>query len=181
MLQNAESQLAGLTQQLQETQHQVNNLILRAPCDGRVVSRKLATLAGTYLEKGVEIGAVGMENRKQLKICLSQSELSRKETMLNQTVRVVVPGIGALQGRVQQIDARVGVHPPDISLGADHGGLLAVGKNSAGDLVLVEPRGSATVELSPADSVRVRCGQRAYARLNHVSSLGHQFVGYLWQ
>jgi putative peptide zinc metalloprotease protein len=180
-LQEAESQLAGLTLQLQETQHQVDNLVVRAPCDGRIVSRKLSSLSGTYVQKGAEIGAVGMENRKQLKISLSQSELSRKEAMINQPVRVVIPGIGALQGQVQQIDARVGVQLLDASLGADHGGRLAVSKNSEGDLVLTEPRGSATVELSPADSERLSCGQRAYARLNHVSSLGHRLVGYLWQ
>ncbi|WP_417746575.1 biotin/lipoyl-binding protein [Rosistilla oblonga] len=162
---DAQSRLIGLRQQRQQKQTEVDSLIVRAPSDGRIVARQLELLQGCYVRQGDELGAVGFEQRKRLKVSLSQREANFSDDGSQMPVTVIVHRQPAWQAHLAHAESRASQVVPDDALIAPYGGSLAVIKSEEDRFELCEPRINAYVSLTETQSLRLRCGQRAFVRL----------------
>lgn len=167
LLKQAATRRNGLQQKAATLQEQVDGLTVRAPYSGRVVARNFAMLEGTFLEQGVEIGAIGNESRKRLKLSLGTWEASRSGSWLDIPVKILVAGHSSWSEKLERLESRATEKPADPSLTAEHGGPLAVRiDKQSKEPVLLEPRVAAFVPLSPSISRSLLCGQRCSARIS---------------
>ena len=170
LLKEAATRRNGLQKKAATLQEQVDGLTIRAPHSGRVVARNFAMLQGTFLEQGVEIGAVGNESRKRLKLTLGTWEASRSAGWLDTPVKILVPGHLSWSEKLDRLESRATEKPADPSLTAEHHGPLAVRiDKQSKEPVLLEPRVTAFVPLSPSKSKSLLCGQRCSARISCTS------------
>ncbi|TWU28951.1 efflux RND transporter periplasmic adaptor subunit [Novipirellula artificiosorum] len=180
LLGDSQSQLIGLREQVEAKQQELDSLVVRAPGGGRVVARQLAWQLGCYVHQGDELGAIGVEQQKRLKISLSQREASRHEGLSTNPVLVVMAGQPSWMAQISHVESRASVSIPDESLIAINGGNLPVLKTETEELLLSEPRINAFISLTAEQSQVLRCGQRAFVRIKHRhATLGSQFWNYL--
>ncbi|MCA9140214.1 MAG: HlyD family efflux transporter periplasmic adaptor subunit [Planctomycetales bacterium] len=177
---DAEARKAGLQQQIGELQIEVDQLVLRAPVDGTVISRSLALMHGTFVKPGDEVAVVGREDSKRLKVSISQSEARDAQRWQDQPVRVIVNGQSTWTQQLTRIETRASTTPPDDSLIAVNAGSLPAIQQEGG-YVLSEPRVNAFIELTPAQSKRLRCGQRASVHLaSDKPTIGQYLLSRVW-
>ncbi len=65
---------SSLQKRLTEKQQQANQLTVRGPVAGRVMSRSLVWAIGTYAQPGTELVAIGDDSRKELRVSISQDD-----------------------------------------------------------------------------------------------------------
>lgn len=178
-LQEATTNIQSVEEQLVELEVDISQLVVRAPHDGKVAVRALATLLGRHLERGQEIGAVGDEASKRVKISIGEWQASRSEQWLDTPVKIAVPGSWSWTSSVTRMDSRASEKLPHISLTAAGGGSLAVReKEGYEEPVLVQPRVNVYVSLDRERSQQLSCGQRCAARL---ACTGQSLGGQIWQ
>lgn len=128
-LKHAEAQIEAahrdsLDKRLTEKRRQLESLTIRAPVAGRVMSRSLITLKGTYAHEGDELLAVGDEGRKEFRLSVAQSDAAR--LAISKPVVFRLPSAGLLCGDVSQIAPHATQVPPHLALTAATGGSLPV-------------------------------------------------------
>ncbi|MCA9232968.1 MAG: biotin/lipoyl-binding protein [Planctomycetales bacterium] len=166
----------ALQEQLEQLQDEVDHLTLRASVDGRVISRRLDLIRETYVDAGEELAVIGNEDSKRVKVSISQTEARDAEFWQGKPLRIIVNGHAALASRLTRLETRADTTPPDDSLLAIHGGSLASLLESEDRLVLCEPRVNGIIELTPAQSRQLRCGQRAFVHIESAKqSIGQKF------
>jgi len=181
-LQDALTRESVLQQQIAERQADVNGLVLCAPCDGTVVSRQLALMRGTYVEAGQEIGVIGREHSKRLKLSISQHSAQQTQQWCGQPLRVVVDGQQAWTARLQRLETRADSRSPDPALLAINGGVLASLQQAGEQPMLCEPRVNGFIGLTAEQSRLLSCGQLAFVKLDGSrESLGQRLVQFLSQ
>lgn len=174
---DAQSRQIAVRQLVDELVRRAKELEVRAPTAGRVVSRNLQTLQGTYIREGVELAAVGNEFKKRVKISLGFHESSQMDRWQAELVRISLTGQPSILRKVDLIESRASNAPPDPALCAPSGGSLPVLQNEQGEYVLSEPRLNAFVSLDESTSSSVRCGQRCWVRLGcHNQSIGSWLI-----
>ena len=181
LLEEVRAEAIGLEQQVEELRLQFDGLVIRAPHSGKVVSRKIRGLVGTFVKRGEELGAVGNEDAKRVKISLSSWEASRAQEWASTPIRISVPGSWSWTSTLTRIEKRASEIPADPSLTAVGGGILAVREKEGADgPVLIEPRVNAYISLSPDRSRNLFSGQRCAVRLScWRQSIGGAIVDYL--
>ncbi len=171
----------GLQQQLDELQLDVDQLVLRAPIDGRIISRRLSILAGTFVQSGDEVAVIGREDSKRIKVSIGQVEARETKRWQGKTLRIVVSNRSTFTGKLSRIETRADTAPPDDALLAINGGALAAIQERDDRFVLSEPRVNGIIELTSEQSKKLRCGQRASVYLgNNNGSLGYYYLTRLW-
>ncbi|QDU99024.1 HlyD family efflux transporter periplasmic adaptor subunit [Lignipirellula cremea] len=162
-----EKQAEALRSQLAEKQIQVERLTVRAPCAGQVIGRNLDALQGKFLEEGDELFSLGDEAHKELRISIAQDDLEVFHHQVQQPVRIDVPGLALWRSPLEKVIPRATLTPPHPAFAAAHGGPLPVKPTAARSdgspqdaYELLEPRFTATVRLTPAESRQLRTGQR---------------------
>lgn len=165
LLGDAQSRRIGIREQLAQKQQQFDSRIVRAASPGRIVARQLATRIGCYVQQGEELGAIGFEQKKRLKVSLSQHDANLTGNHSNAAVTVIIAHQSSWRRTLTQTESRASESVPDDALIASYGGCLSVIKSDDDQLRLCEPRINAYVSLSEEQSIRVRCGQRAFVRL----------------
>lgn len=179
-LSEALADLEGITTKIKELHSSVEDLTVRAPVSGRLVARGLENAQGKFVERGEEIGAVGSESKKRLKLSMSQWEASKAETLVDERVVVSVLGHWSWREIISSVESRASEIPPDPSLTVPSGGVLAVLVNDSEDPVLCNPRVNAYITLDQSRSQQLRCGQRCWVSLPiWKKSLGHKAIEYL--
>jgi len=167
-------QSKSLVEKRDELQRRVAQLTVRAPEPGRVIGRQLATLAGRYLEIGDELLAIGDENRKELRVSIAQSDVTRFREWTNRPVRVRAKGRSCPLGSalLSRVNPRATSQVPHVALTGPLGGPLAVIPHSAAvaspeseRLQLLDPRFTAIVTLSSDDARQLRVGELANVRI----------------
>ncbi|MEM7478892.1 MAG: efflux RND transporter periplasmic adaptor subunit [Planctomycetota bacterium] len=181
-LEDKRFELEDIQNQYEHLQQQHENLTLCAPHAGRVVSRKLASKLGTFVALGADLGAIGDEGKKRLKLSLSSWEASRLSTRSQKMARIYIPGSASWKAEIFRMESRASDIPADISLTAENGGCLSVLQNAENDFRLLEPRVTAYVTLSREKALTVHCGQRCYARAGGWGrSLGDEILALILQ
>ena len=170
---------AGLEEQVAELSADVDALAICAPCDGTIVSRRLALILETYLQAGEEIGVVGREDSKRLRVSISQNDARDADQWSDSPLKVVVSGRESWLAPLDHLETRATTEPPAPSLLASNGGPLAAIQLSDSEVTLCESRVNGFIRLSPRQSQPLRCGQRAYVKLGSTQSLGTIAVDYL--
>jgi multidrug efflux pump subunit AcrA (membrane-fusion protein) len=156
---DAEAQAIALQQQRDELVRQLDELVVRAPRDGRVVGRRVHQLVGVYLKQGAEIAAIGEENRKRLKISLNQTDASSSDVWVDSLLQARADGLEPWTIRISQMDSRATRIPAAPALLAVNGGPLSVEQTKEGGFEWCEPRVSALAQVSEHQSLQIRCGQ----------------------
>lgn len=152
---------AALKSQVEKSQVDVDELVVRATSDGTVVSRRMSIIEGTYLNPGEEIAVIGREQYKRLKFSISQSQARQSENWQAKPLRILVDGKPTWKATVTRLETRADTAPPDISLLAVHGGSLAAIRQPSGEFQLCEPRVNAYIVLTVGQSHALMAGQRA--------------------
>jgi len=167
------SELEAFQKQLAELRQQVQQLEVRAPAAGNCVSRRLASLAGSYVQAGEQLLEIGSDDAKRLRVSLSQSDVQGWDNLQQKLVRARAEGGESLTCRFNRMAPRASDELPYESLSAHCGGPLTTMRDDQGKWKLVEPRFDAVIELDARQSRSLYCGQHVYVFLgpgNH--SLG---------
>lgn len=171
---DANARKAGLIESVQELQDQVDSLVLRAPVTGKLVARNLHLLLGTYLKAGHELGIVGHEECKRLKVSITQYEAKQSDLWIDRPVHMFVSNQPTITAVLTRLETRADSNPPDASLLASNGGSLATISNPEDRLELSEPRVNGYILLTPPQALQLRSGQRAYVSIRSSrQSIGH--------
>jgi putative peptide zinc metalloprotease protein len=161
--------LEALQTQQAEKARQVDHLTIRAPRSGHVIGRQFALLLGRHVEEGDEIAAIGDEAAKELRVSVSQDDHDVFRACVGQAVVARIGPAVRLRAPLDSLDPRGRLDPLHPALCAALGGPLPVrqeedpaaddGQDRGPRYVLLNPRFTATVRLTPAESRQVRAGQ----------------------
>ena len=156
-----------LRKQLAEKTAQRDELLVRSPMTGLVMSRLLMEREGVWLEQGTELLRVGNANGREVLIAIAQQDIEAFEEQQHKSVLVHTPDGSERQGNLSRIEPKSDSQPPHESLSAANGGTLAVraSDDEKSELELVEPRFRGTVSMRNEDA-RLMPGQRATVTLN---------------
>ena len=165
----AETSLRSLKEQFEVTSNRVNALVVRAPVSGRVVARDLQQLSGRYLNEGDLLGEIGIEQRKRIKISVGQRDIDRANDWLNKPQTVYLVGHQRFSALATRVETTATNHLNERSLLAPYGGSLTAQMDRDGEFTSVVARTNAYLSLDPEQARSIRCGQRAYVRLDSKS------------
>jgi putative peptide zinc metalloprotease protein len=172
---DATSRRKGLVEQVEELQNQVDSLVLRSPITGTLVARNMHLLLGTYVKAGHELGIVGREDSKRLKVSITQYDAKQSARWINRPLRIVIANQPKITAMLSRLESRAGINPPDDSLLATNGGVLATVTASNDTFELSEPRVNGYIPLTATQACQLRSGQRAYVSIGSA----HQSLGSL--
>jgi putative peptide zinc metalloprotease protein len=172
----------GLEKRWREKRAQVDELTIRAPIPGTVLSRELARLEGSFVPPGTQVASVCNLARKELRISIDQDDVDRFHQRVDQDLRVRMRGLRTFRARLCRISPQASLEPLHPSLCASAGGSLPVRAKVPGPsdslhaqqaMELIAPRFEGTVRLSPEQSSQLRAGQRGMVSFTS----GQQTVG----
>lgn len=171
-----------LEQQYDEKCEELEQLIVRAPCAGKVVGRNLSALEGTYLTQGSHLLSIGNETAKEVRLSIAQQDMLDFRNRTGATMRVYFSGANVLESTLTRVEPRASSAPIDLSLCAPNGGELAVRsvatdneKPEGHPYELLSPRFTGVVSLSAAQSRQAHAGQRARVALRPSETVGEHF------
>jgi putative peptide zinc metalloprotease protein len=165
---------AAIEKQLNELRAEIDGLTIRAPQAGRVVSRSIENMIGTYIQQGETLLDLGDDRRKSIQFSLPERELPRYQASLGRAVHVSFGSQSRLSGRLASIDPRATTIPFAAALCTPYGGTLAVRHTNrdsndpmhdAPSYELLGPHFTGTVELAASDADQMRAGQRVTVTL----------------
>jgi len=116
--------MVALKKRLAEKQRRFDSLTVIAPQSGRVMSRSLPWLPGTFAHEGDELLAIGDDTRKEFLASVDQSDVLNLRAESNVPLRL--HGVGRLTGQVLQVAPRASHVPPHFALTVMAGGPLSV-------------------------------------------------------
>ncbi|MFM7070551.1 MAG: site-2 protease family protein [Planctomycetota bacterium] len=164
-------QRAALESQRNELLDQLDQLVVRAPRSGRFTRRGFDFLIDTFLEQGAEIGVIGDERRKEIRLSLSEDDYEAFARRGGAPVLVNVPRQPLWRDSIDVIQPRATLQPPHPALIASNGGPLAVkaeppessrdGRHAPSEPTLLAPRFLGRIRLDSAISERLFAGQTA--------------------
>ncbi len=167
-----DKQREAFEKQLVEKSGQVAQLTVRAPRDGKVVRRDLASQLGQYAPVGFEICRIGNENRKEVNALFEQNDIDSLQAHVGKVVNIAL-GKGIVSARLLRVEPRAIRSVSYPSLTADNGGPLpvrvtttnGVAADDVDPVELLTPRFIANVLLADDDSIQVFAGQRCTVTL----------------
>ena len=172
-------QLRTLQKQHAEKRSELDSLVVRAPCSGKVIGRNLDSLAGRYLTKGSYLLSIGNEAAKEVRLSIAQQDMPSFRLNTGKATRVHLPDSDVLLTTLTKVEPRASVIPIDMSLCAPNGGVLAVRNTSqvpqavaSASYELLSPRFTGIVELDGSQSEQVYAGQRARVALRPYETVG---------
>ncbi|MFK7769635.1 MAG: efflux RND transporter periplasmic adaptor subunit [Mariniblastus sp.] len=161
----------ALVEQLEERYQQQRNLNICAKSGGMVDADELRSLVGQYLAPGHMLCTIQTGGRKEVHAMISQHDFASFEKRIQQDVDVHVWGTGPgyFPAKMSHLNPRGRVDLPHPAFSATAGGALPVKyrapdaqqSDNEGPLELVDPHFLARLQLSDADSDRLRSGQPA--------------------
>lgn len=180
--QSESQKLRALEKQFDEKSEELERLIVRAPCAGKVVGRNLSALEGTYRTKGSRLLSIGNEAKKEVRISIAQQDMLDFRNHTGVAMRVYFSGSQVWESTLTRVEPRASSTPPDLSLCAPNGGVLAVrsvgsdaGHSDGHEYELLSPRFTGVVHLTAEQSDQARAGQRARVALRPSETVGEHF------
>ncbi len=177
----AEANLDGLRKQLAELEANREDLVVRAPSDGVLVSRNLRLLQDRYVDEGQELGEVGIESSKRLKVSIAPTDAHKIAGCGPREIAVTVPNYGRFVAKLDHLESRTSQTIPDDSLSSINGGRLTVADLGDNELQLIDPRTSGYINLDKTHSLSLRAGQRAYVTLDTNRQSIAQWLLHKWR
>ncbi|MDH3718305.1 MAG: HlyD family secretion protein, partial [Planctomycetota bacterium] len=175
----------SLEKKRDEKQGQVDQLTVRAPASGKIVTRNPETLLGTYLAEGTEIVSIGSERQKELRVAIAQEDVDVFSQQVGKPVRIRMPGGTVLTCPLSKVTPRASMKASHPSLYAPFGGRLEARKMESGErsdeaYELLKPRFTGVISLTAQQSDQYRAGQRGVVWFGRGrEKLGGYFVSLL--
>ncbi len=177
-------QIAALEVKLQEVEHYLGTLVLKAVCDGVVYGHNFANLEGTYVEKGQLICTVGRSDAKRLIMAVSLENADLVQGREGSSVMFQARGrIGRMPADLSRVNPHASTRIPHFGLIAPAGGPLVARRIFASSqdeehaetrihadvlsrqFELSAPYFEANAELEKSASLRVEPGEIGYVRV----------------
>jgi putative peptide zinc metalloprotease protein len=169
-----------LKAQLKEKKTAANGLKIRAPFDGFVFQRDLASQIGSFVNRGDEILTIAPFNTKEVVVSIDQRDLDSIHNNIGNPIKIIMPGLPLFQSPLSRVNPRASTISTHPSLCAHANGPLPVkpiasGNNDVGDqeFELLTPRFNAFIELGADQSCQLHSGQRGRA----IFPTGEQSLG----
>jgi putative peptide zinc metalloprotease protein len=167
--------------EIRERKSQLSQSSVVAPAGGRVITRDLDSLIGSYVQEGEEILAIGNESQKEILMAVAQQDVKTFTACSGDPVDAFLKTAGGktLECKLGTVDPRASQTLDQPALGANNGGPLAVQPitqaDSDAEWELTEPRFVAKVKLTAEQSESLRTGQLATMRLSKARGTLGQF------
>lgn len=169
-------ELQSIQSQLKERQIFCSTLELKAPIDGKILTRNLRNLIGSFLVTGQEFLSMGSETERAVKITILEENAQMLKGNPGDKVRVFIKGRGqTLTATIKRIEPSASREIRFENLTALAGGPLAVRKKeknnsetesaSPSGMELVEPHFTAIATLNADDARDLRSGETCVARI----------------
>ena len=154
-----QAKTAALRTTVAERARYIATLQIRAPMDGRVTNRRLAQMAGTFLEAGDEVLRIGRGAGSDIKIAVSQEDEPHWRGVAGRPLRARIAGRGKVaDAEFVRLEPRATRELIDPALTALAGGPLALRRNDdpaarrGAEYELAEPHYVATARLLAAEA-----------------------------
>jgi putative peptide zinc metalloprotease protein len=169
--------LKALETKCREKQAQVEQLVLRAPCDGTIIGRNLDTWLGQYTKVGTELLCIGIESKLELRLSIAQENVDAFAARVEESIRVRLPGTRAFSCPLTRVNPGATIDLQYPSLAAANGGPLPVRakdgastgkdklKNTAVEFELLSPRFTGIMSPSAEQSRSLHAGQLGLATI----------------
>ncbi len=178
-VQAEEEKLRTLESRHAEQREQVAQLVVLAPCAGKIIGRNLRSLHGTWLKQGSDLLVIAHEDAKEIRVSIAQEDIDAFRACVESPLRAYLPESVVLQVPLAKIEPRASTLPLDPALCAPLGGSLAVrrvsdaaGHKGRGQFELLSPRFTGVMPLGPVHCDQLHAGQRAVVAVRPRESLG---------
>jgi len=173
-----EADLKSYTEKLAESQRRMGCLQIVAPFTGTLVAPKLTELAGTFLERGKEIGEVAVLQRLEIRGDIDQTDFQLAQQYPNPHAEVRLAGkLGeSITGGTVTLPPAAVTELAHPSLAQAGGGDFQVDPKDPNGLRTEIPTFEARVKLDNSTQPQIYPGQRAYVRL----TLDRKPLAWLW-
>ena len=179
----AEAQIAvgqqeAILTSLDSRQAEIDSLIVKAPCAGRVVAKKLASMKGSYLEKGDVVLLISDEEVKEVIVSLPITEIHSARNLLGVTIPIEVGSRRKILATINQVAPRATMQVSHSCLIVPNGGPIAVRQSEVApededrntEFEYCHPRLNVVAKLDKSIAPTVRAGERGYAVLSTSST-----------
>lgn len=175
-------ELQSLQSQIKERQAYCASLELRAPLAGKILTRNLDQLVGTFLVTGQELLTVGSDSERVVKIIILEENARMLTGKPGDPIKLFLKGRGhALTSTIKRIEPSASREIRFENLTALAGGPLPVRKKEkqhsetetspASGMELVEPHFTVIASLKTEDARDLRAGETCVARIRSGQSL----------
>ncbi|CAN5758577.1 efflux RND transporter periplasmic adaptor subunit [soil metagenome] len=193
-------ELQSLQSQIKERQIYCASLELRAPIAGKILTRNLDQMTGSFLVTGQELLTIGSDSERVVKITILEENAQMLTGKPGDPIRIFLKGRGhVLTSTIKRIEPSASREIRFENLTALAGGPLAVRKKEknhsetesapASGMELLEPHFTVIATLNATDAQGLRSGETCVARIlsGQSLSLGHylynefdQLIRYYW-
>lgn len=161
------------TTKLVSRQSELNNLLVKAPCSGKIVARDFEHLQDKYVSRGDVLLLIGDENTKELVISLPATELDSAKRMVGTSIPLEIGHRRKFQATVDRINPRATMQVSHESLIDPNGGPIAVRQSadrpehddSATEYEYLHPRLKMVARIDDTVATTLFAGQRGRAVL----------------
>jgi len=175
LVQAEQERLQGYQQQLKELRQQYSGLTIRAPFDGFVFARGLASKPGSFAKLGTTLMTIARKQTKEIVVAVEQQSWESLKGKTGFEMRVAFPSNKLITAEVARIDPKASDKLRLEELSVTAGGPLSVKRvtepREESSTRLLTPHFYVDLELSSEESVRLFAGQRgrAFYRTNDQS------------
>ena len=156
---------------LKDRAAQLDRSVLKAEFAGKIITRKMRSLIGTYVKEGEALFEIGNESEKELELSIAQQDIETFEEHTGSSVVVQLKNSKIINCELGSVNPRASCELPSEALSAANGGTLPVhpvtDEQSENETKwqLIEPRFTARVSLTHDQSQSLSTGQTTMVRL----------------
>lgn len=169
-------ELHSIQSQLKERQAYCATLELKAPIDGKILTRNLRNLTGSFLVTGQEFLSIGSDTERVMKISILEENAQMLTGKPGDKIKIFLRGRGrTISATLKRIEPGASREIRFESLTAIAGGPLAIRRReknnsetesaSPSGMELVEPHFTAIATLNLEDAKDLRSGETCVARI----------------
>lgn len=181
-----QQQRDALQRRFEERLRQVERLTVRAPTDGVIIGRELATLVGSFIPEGKELLSVGDPTQREFVAAIRQEDLPVVQSQMSRPISIRLLGRGEVTGELRRVRPRASTVPEHLCLCAPFGGPLSVQSRSdeqnskrTESFELLEPHFWITVALKESSTNAPLAGETGILELGERHTCGQELVNWL--
>ena len=157
----------GLEKQIREKQKEQQSLEIRAPSDGFVIERNLATRIGSFAKRGDQLLTTAQQRTKEVVVAVDQQDWESLKDHVGTTMRVAVPSLPVFESQITRISPRASDVPSHAAFCASAGGPLPTRISNEQDgedqQRLLTPHFAVDLMVEADTGTRLHSGQRGRA------------------
>lgn len=116
----------SIRERIRILQTQLDNLTIRAPCDGVVAAQDIENLVGSFIKQGTELLKVLPDDKLSVVACVTEFDAPLFEDGIGNSVKIKFANGESALSAVERFEPKATRHVLHDSLSAEYGGPLAV-------------------------------------------------------